>query len=181
MSDEKRVFRKIAPDGSILALNYAAEQDYSDNTLWTFYADYCKYTPAPIREYFFAVMVHGSPDSVAGVDGRGLFRIVNPYYNQYGFNRFGDAKAVLLLSCFAGIKIAPKFSELMTVPVIAGTSAVSQTSNGFWQTVRDKGDDVDTQKLTWVCCYNSIKKVIATTVLYPRAAIDGLKQVGWLQ
>ena len=170
----KKVFRKIAADHSILALDFAVEQSYSDNVLWDFYAWYFYNTPPEVKRNFFAVIVHGSPDKVCGGDGENLFRIINPYYNNCGYGR-----AILMLSCYSGVTIATQLSKKMGVPVVAGTSAVSQNDSGNWQVVRLEDDPSGQYHLTWVCCYRSLKKVICTTVLYPRPAIKALKELGW--
>jgi hypothetical protein len=170
----KRIFRKVSADSSILALNFATEQTYDDNVLWDLYAWYFYYSPVEIKRNFFAVIVHGSPDKVAGGDGDNLFRVINNYYNNHGYDR-----ALLMLSCYSGINIAPTLAKRMKVPVIAGTSAVTNNSGGNWQVVRLPKDKSGEYRLTWVCCYESKKKVICTTVLYPRAAIGALRDVGW--
>jgi hypothetical protein len=174
MAPDKQVFRKLSPDQSILALNYAIESNYEDNTLWNFYAYYCKYGAAELKRNFFAVIVHGSPDQVCGGNAQNLFRIVNHQYQQFGYNR-----AVLMASCYSGVKIAPELSKIMKVPVLAGTSTVTFNDNDDWQVTREKGDGSSKYKLTWVMFHKGKKKIISTTVLQPDAAIKGLQDWKW--
>ena len=93
-----------------------------DSTVATGFDSYKNQDFAPLRKYFYAVMLHGTKSGA----------YVNGLYDPFEFapllvnchKKYGKGRAVLLISCMVGWAFARPLARKTQLPILAGLSYV---------------------------------------------------------
>lgn len=93
-----------------------------DSTVATGFDSYKSEDFAPLRKYFYAVMLHGTKSGAYATDLYDPFEFAPILVNYH--KKYGKGRAVLLISCMVGWAFARPLARNTQLPIVAGLSYV---------------------------------------------------------